>query len=80
MSEQRKYSVHEIDQMRKIIEFFGFGNGPYDERERASSVENRLRTYMLNGTTPEELSAALTPRARQAGGCPGLTPPAGNGR
>jgi hypothetical protein len=45
--EQRKYSVCEIDRMRMSVMFLVRG----DERR----CEDQLRTYMLNGTEPEEL-------------------------
>lgn len=65
---ERKYSVQEIDRMRKTIRHQfpmiyrtppgSGGNGPAlltDEYD--SQVEDRLRTYMLNGTEPDELDA-----------------------
>lgn len=56
-----KYSVDEIDVMR-----FAVGRiliGPHVEQWASwsnfdATVENRLRTYMQNGTAPEELIAA----------------------
>ncbi len=51
----RKYSVKEIDRMRcaveNIISIMDIG------RPDDSNVEDRLRTYMINGTDPEELEA-----------------------
>jgi hypothetical protein len=45
----RKYSVAEIDEMRKYLEWMSnLGTG-------GKNVEDRLRTYMLNGTRPAEL-------------------------
>lgn len=51
----RKYTVAEIDQMRSSIRWsYPCGVSYYpDQRER--EIEDRLRTYMLNGTEPEEL-------------------------
>jgi len=52
---ERKYSVSEIDRMRKAIEW-SFPTGvSYDAVDRAAEIEERLRTYMLNGTDPKEL-------------------------
>lgn len=45
---ERKYLVAEIDRMRRAISFGYSCDGSAD-------IENRLRTYMLNGTSPEEL-------------------------
>lgn len=47
----RKYSVAEIDRMRKAIDSTYYLQAP--------AVEDRLRTYMLNGTDPEELERAM---------------------
>ena len=48
----RKYSIKEIDEMRGLIQVFyssewGGLNGDI--------VEERLRTFMMNGTKPKEL-------------------------
>lgn len=52
---ERKYSVAEIDRMRRSIRWsYPTGISCY-EHERAADIENRLRTYMQNGTDPEEL-------------------------
>jgi ATP-dependent Clp protease ATP-binding subunit ClpA len=48
MVERRKYSVDEIDRMRRAVETLGGSVG----------AEERLRTYMLNRTTVEELESA----------------------
>lgn len=55
MTEPRKYSVAEIDAMRKSITW-SYGSGSYDPAQRAADTEDRLRTYMQNGTEPEELA------------------------
>jgi hypothetical protein len=62
----RKYSVEEIDRMRAAIiapyhhlpavEFIGF-----------AVVEDRLRTFMLNGTEPEELEQSYQGVKRSVG-------------
>jgi hypothetical protein len=48
---ERKYSVAEIDRMRILIMKM--------RRFDTIPVEERLRTYMLNGSEPEELEQAL---------------------
>jgi hypothetical protein len=54
MTERRTaYSVKEIDRMRHAIGYL-----VPDTPERRADIEDRLRTYMLNGTDPEELEAA----------------------
>ncbi len=45
----RKYSVAEIDRMRHAI------SCGYMGPSNSTLIEDRLRTYMLNGTDPEEL-------------------------
>lgn len=55
MAARRKYSVEEIDRMRAAIAA-GRVHGYHinaDARDRL--IEDRLRTYMLNGTEPKEL-------------------------
>jgi hypothetical protein len=56
--EQRKYSVTEIDRMRYSVQCMYMG--PFNPE----LVEGRLRTYMVNGTEPEELEQAATERMR----------------
>jgi hypothetical protein len=51
----RKYSVEEIDQMRRSIDTMMSSHRSYDPVEQAKKIEERLRTYMLNGTEPDEL-------------------------
>jgi len=50
----RKYSVAEIDLMRRYVAatVLDFSMTP---EFRAATIEERLRTYMLNGTDPDEL-------------------------
>jgi hypothetical protein len=55
MREERKYSVAEIDEMRDSVGLMLIGG---DHK----AVEERLRTYMLNGTEPGELAAAALVR------------------
>lgn len=59
---ERKYSVQEIDRMRMAVRHqfpmawsgsIGFPMKLTDEYD--GQVEDRLRTYMLNGTDPDEL-------------------------
>jgi hypothetical protein len=54
---EHKYSISEIDAMRQCLGWM-FGSESYDPKQRAAEVEDRLRTHMLNGTTPEELTKA----------------------
>lgn len=54
-----KYSVDEIDRMREAIRRSYPLGVAYYKKERDADIENRLRTYMLNGTTPGELEEAL---------------------
>ena len=57
---ERKYSVAEIDRMRRALERICTPtNRGYFPAEVEKRVEERLRTYMQNGTDPEELEAAL---------------------
>lgn len=56
---QRKYTVDEIDRMRLAL----IGRHPTEETyrrraERQVRVEDELRTYMLNGTDPDEICGA----------------------
>jgi hypothetical protein len=55
---KRKYSVEEIDAMRGSVRCMFPSGVSYRREERTKEIEERLRTYMVNGTTPEELSAA----------------------
>lgn len=52
---ERKYSISEIDLMRKYIGCSYPAGVNYLPHERTAEIEQRLRTYMQNGTTPEEL-------------------------
>jgi hypothetical protein len=53
--QQRKYTVAEIDNMRRWFSHSYPSRETYDVKERADEIERRLRTYMLNGTDPAEL-------------------------
>lgn len=57
---ERKYLVGEIDRMREIIRWLYPDGVVYAEMERAAEIELKLRTYMQNGTEPEELERALS--------------------
>lgn len=52
-----RYSVGEIDRMRAAIDSIRIYSGPAPcgAADQTIYVEQRLRTYMLNGTRPEEL-------------------------
>jgi hypothetical protein len=63
----RKYSLDEITQMRLAVLDLAGGH-----RASLTVVEDQLRTYMQNGTEPEELIAA----ARLAGASAGQHPQA----
>lgn len=64
---QRKYSISEIDRMRAALGTINMRWPPLyfsSEAERdlqpfydAQKIEDQLRTYMQNGTEPEELEA-----------------------
>lgn len=54
-TQPRKYTVSEMEAMRRSIRFSYPSGVSYYEKDRAADVENRLRSYMQNGTTPEEL-------------------------
>ena len=63
---ERKYSVSEIDQMRGFIEALTLEYGVGYQREQLEAqVEDRLRTYMLNGTEPVELEQAALRKYEQ---------------
>jgi hypothetical protein len=47
----RKYSVSEIDQMRSAVSIMF----PITYNAKAAEIEDRLRTYMIAGTDPDEL-------------------------
>lgn len=68
MKRRTTYSLSEIDAMRKSVDMLATSlGGSWDPRQRAAEVEDRLRTYMQNGTDPEELSAAATEHWHQEG-------------
>ena len=56
---KRKYSVAEIDRMRDAVALMV----PVRESnlDRVIEIEERLRTYMANGTEPDELESAADP-------------------
>ena len=51
----RKYTIDEIDQMRSHIRWSYPSGVGYFTKDRDADIENRLRTYMQNGTTVAEL-------------------------
>lgn len=54
---ERKYSISELDRMRRALRWLK----PYRSEETTPLlIEDRLRTYMLNGTDPEELEQAAS--------------------
>jgi hypothetical protein len=57
-----KYSVAEIDRMRAAaFKMTGWNeHDPCELGQRASRAEDKLRTYMLNGTSPGELEDAAS--------------------
>lgn len=67
---ERKYTVEEIDRMRRLVEASLFplpgSLALYDHLDKADSVEDRLRTYMLNGTEPDELAQQVWRRLGMA--------------
>lgn len=52
-----RYTVAEIDRMRAAVRRACMPKAPwsYDPVHLSKEVEEKLRTYMLNGTMPEEL-------------------------
>jgi hypothetical protein len=68
MMPERKYSVSEIDQMRKAVKaIYGSGIGNCTQAECCQMIEEHLRTYMLNGTDPEELEREAAEFMRERG-------------
>jgi hypothetical protein len=53
---RRKYSIAEIDRMRNAVRLTIPDRG--DSGVQIIEIEERLRTYMSNGTEPEELEIA----------------------
>jgi hypothetical protein len=77
-TEQRKYSVAELDRMRQAIRLLIVGPWPHVVRALPMGMcdpvdietEDRLRTYMLNGTEPEELEQAAAALMKAKAGAP----------
>lgn len=64
---QRKYTLVELDGMRRSITQIHWPlNESFNASQRAVEVENYLRTYMANGSSPQELEerAAATVEQR----------------
>jgi hypothetical protein len=66
----RKYSIAEIDRMRDAVSLMVPDRAT--PSDRIIEIEERLRTYMANGTEPEELENETMPqrivRASRLGG------------
>lgn len=65
-ADQRKYSIDEIDRMRRAVKELSMGwTARFYSGSRAlfepsfEEIEGKLRTYMLNGTAPEELDEVV---------------------
>ncbi len=57
----RKYSLDEIDKMRGALRTLCIHlEVPYLPKEKNAEIEDQLRTYMLNGTDPDELKEHAT--------------------
>ena len=69
-----KYSIDEIDRMRAAIwelnhihgHFVTPGSCEEFMSRQLAKIEDQLRTYMLNGTTPEELEEAAQSYTKKA--------------
>lgn len=61
----RTYSVAEIKRMRQAVRVLMSRDGFYYADLNSSEVEAQLQTYMLNGTSPEELAAAADEHLRE---------------
>lgn len=71
--EQRKYSLAEIDSMCRYVsdiltdwQYSADGKSASGPGRSSSEVEDRLRTYMLNGTEPDELRERAQARHEDA--------------
>lgn len=62
---ERKYSVSELDRMRRDLYWLHRPQGSYRESEHNAHLENILRTHMQNGTDPDELKAAVEELAKR---------------
>jgi hypothetical protein len=85
MSEQRRYSLDEIDRMRDTLRNFHsrldvFSGGKFVGRTYDNTsdeqVERELRTLMLNGTDPAELEARWKERSARDAEAAGIAPDA----
>jgi hypothetical protein len=53
---QRPYTVSEIERMRQALQIINTPIGiSYSQTAIDARVEDQLRTYMVNGTEPDEL-------------------------
>jgi len=69
MAQERKYSLTEIDAMRRAVRDLGTywqfsSNGASGSPPKDDVVEQQLRTHMQNGTEPSELTEAAAKRHR----------------
>ena len=56
MGSDRKYTLSEIEKMRSLCVRLAIPFGQWwDKDQLERRAEDRLRTYMQNGTTPDEL-------------------------
>jgi hypothetical protein len=61
----RKYSINEIDQMRRHVEYLVLPvpGGCYTQADIGKEVESRLRAYMDAGIDPADLAAKASARS-----------------
>ena len=62
MSEEPRYSVREIRHMRYLVEQLWSNDNDrrcYREEEKTAEIESILQTYMLNGSTIQDLDAEI---------------------
>jgi hypothetical protein len=52
---ERKYSIGEIDRMRNALSVLCDTGFAFARMDRNAGIEQKLRTYMQNGTEPDEL-------------------------
>lgn len=66
---ERAYTLDEIDRLRKATyNWYHFGrwisSAPQAERDRNHDIEERVRTFMMNGTDPAEIEEKIAARDR----------------
>ena len=52
---ERRYSLSEIDQMRRSLDHVVMVDVSYRGNERREAIEDQLRSYMIAGTEPHDL-------------------------